>query len=522
MPNAEDYYDPDLSDDEDDSPHEKEPTKLTSTRATVIQDFTISNPLKVSRNASYSIELLNQQLRNGQIDLSPDYQRDVVWTKDKQSGLIDSVFGNFHVPPVIFSVQMLDNGSQKKTCIDGKQRLTAIQNFMEGKIPLKDRTGEKGFVRHVYYTDNPDVVVGSGRKYLLPDSWRLIFQTKQVVCVEYDDIQYNQERDVFKRVQLGVPLTAAEKLQAVSTPRSDFVRDLRYLFVVKAKLDGSNTSVWDFSRCRDFHVIGLFLYYAATWDFSTITSMSATSTLQHWLSDSRPTKRRNTNQGPQSGIDVDRADVTNTVKKASRLINDPPYNKPFTSFTHNGQLRILSSIEVLGILLLVYMTQLTTPTLDICILSQLCEVMRRKLRDNDGSMKMRSSLFRVLQDFCLKAADNPAEVIRVNSNLVALTSNLKPSGSSESIEPVRAQVSKRKGEWEGSESSDGEFEMVHGSSRKAHGTPQGKSRAHNPRKKKRVLSDNDSDYVDQGEKTASVDTSKRRGRGRPRKDLEAS
>jgi len=29
-------------------------------------------------------------------------QRDVVWTETKQTGLIDSVFHNFYIPPIIF------------------------------------------------------------------------------------------------------------------------------------------------------------------------------------------------------------------------------------------------------------------------------------------------------------------------------------------------------------------------------------------------------------------------------------
>jgi uncharacterized protein with ParB-like and HNH nuclease domain len=51
---------------------------------------------------------------------------DVVWPETKQIGIIDSIFRNFYIPPVIFAVNTYEDGSETKTCIDGKQRLTSI------------------------------------------------------------------------------------------------------------------------------------------------------------------------------------------------------------------------------------------------------------------------------------------------------------------------------------------------------------------------------------------------------------
>lgn len=52
-----------------------------------------------------------------------EYQREVVWNDDQMRGLIDSLLGNFYVPPVLIAV---NSETLKRTCIDGKQRLTAI------------------------------------------------------------------------------------------------------------------------------------------------------------------------------------------------------------------------------------------------------------------------------------------------------------------------------------------------------------------------------------------------------------
>lgn len=58
---------------------------------------------------------------------------DVVWPEVKQIGLIDSIFRNFYIPPVIFAVYKDEDGQEVRTCVDGKQRLTSIVKFIDGR-----------------------------------------------------------------------------------------------------------------------------------------------------------------------------------------------------------------------------------------------------------------------------------------------------------------------------------------------------------------------------------------------------
>lgn len=46
---------------------------------------------------------------------------DVVWPDAKQVGLIDSLFRNFYVPPVVFAVTNDEDGAIVRVCVDGKQ-----------------------------------------------------------------------------------------------------------------------------------------------------------------------------------------------------------------------------------------------------------------------------------------------------------------------------------------------------------------------------------------------------------------
>ncbi len=59
---------------------------------------------------------------------------DVVWTDAKQMKLIDSMYRNFYVPPVVFAINKGSDGEETWCCVDGKQRLTSIQKFFDGQV----------------------------------------------------------------------------------------------------------------------------------------------------------------------------------------------------------------------------------------------------------------------------------------------------------------------------------------------------------------------------------------------------
>jgi len=52
-------------------------------------------------------------------------------------GIIDSLFHNFYVPPIILAVTRDDEGNEIRICIDGKQRLTSIVKFLAGSVRFK-------------------------------------------------------------------------------------------------------------------------------------------------------------------------------------------------------------------------------------------------------------------------------------------------------------------------------------------------------------------------------------------------
>jgi hypothetical protein len=186
------------------------------------------------------------------MNINPDYQREVVWSDARMSHLIDSLFNNYYVPPLIFKVVSgVKPGTTERrkwrTCIDGKQRLTAIRKFFDGEIPYIDKNRQKW-----YYRPPSQGPLGKS-KFVLPDEEIEFINNVQIVNIEYEYLTEEQEEDMFQRVQLGVPLTIAEKLAALSGGASSFINDLRLSYPKLPDLMGKK-------RSADFWMIAELVY----------------------------------------------------------------------------------------------------------------------------------------------------------------------------------------------------------------------------------------------------------------------
>lgn len=214
--------------------------------------FAIRNPLKEPLPQIFTTRQLHTLIHEGMIDLNPSYQREVVWPETKQIGLIDSIFRNFYVPPVVFAVQKDEDDEDVFICVDGKQRLTSIQKFFDGQIPHRDTKTKKNF----WYTTSES---SKGQRLEVPDFWKEEFSKKRITCVTYRNLAPGTEREIFQRVQLGMTLTAAEKLQAISSPWAQWIGELEARHVT---VDGGLSHVlqWDTKRGRDYQNIAHMVY----------------------------------------------------------------------------------------------------------------------------------------------------------------------------------------------------------------------------------------------------------------------
>ncbi|KAF9265972.1 hypothetical protein L218DRAFT_956938 [Marasmius fiardii PR-910] len=402
------------------------------------KEYTLQNTLKPPRATTYTTQALYEQIHSGDVELNPEYQRDVVWPDEKQIKLIDSILRNFYIPPVIFAYRVEDDGTELRTCIDGKQRLTSIHKFMDGLIPHKDCYTNQAF----WFKDNGDG--RKGKKTILPEKLRKVFCTKQIVCVEYIDLRDSDERDIFKRVQLGVALTAAEKMNVIATPRADFVRLLMERYLTADKL-GDPEIPWSKARGTDFKCLASSLFCLARPEQST---WSGTVQVENWLAErkgdaSRATKRklgkkkRLDDDGDEDG-DYDDAEgmpvpdgyrkkVIETFEVMVELANNKKYKQAFRSSKAADN---ISPIEWSGIPILIYHVYVSPPScspargddrISLQRLSDLILMMRAYLHKTHKDVRQNARVGKDMLQFCLDASKDPDQFFQQHSDLLGWT-----------------------------------------------------------------------------------------------------
>ncbi|KAI6144252.1 hypothetical protein BKA82DRAFT_4330975 [Pisolithus tinctorius] len=340
------------------------------------KEYKIKNVLRAPRTTQYTTKSLYgmyYQIIDNAIDLDPEYQRDVVWSDEKQSGLVDSILRNYYMPPIIFAVSFQDDGSERRTCIDGKQRLTSIQKFLWYKSSAQ----------------NP-------RRKLLPQQLRTLFANKQVVCVEYSDLTDNQEREIFQRVQLGVALTPAERLQAIVGPWPSLIRDIQSHILGEDGLEGYLN--WGHARGRDFQCLATIGYLIEN---SSKPGIPTSKVLEKWLHQTDPVRPTLV------------ADLQETFRIFVMLARDKRYSSSL-----NSPARV-SPIEFVMIGILIYKKR---ASLSLTQLTSAIEKMRKDVRASEKDIRANSRVTKLMMDFINKRlkvselkkdgeGDRPASII---------------------------------------------------------------------------------------------------------------
>src|SRR6266480_1757166 len=80
----------------------------------------------------WTIETINNQIVQGNVDLNPKFQRRNAWTDDRRSKLIESLIIGLPVPEIVLAEHPVKQKSF--IVIDGKQRLLTIAGFIDPTI----------------------------------------------------------------------------------------------------------------------------------------------------------------------------------------------------------------------------------------------------------------------------------------------------------------------------------------------------------------------------------------------------
>ncbi|QDT21415.1 DUF262 domain-containing protein [Gimesia chilikensis] len=150
-------------------------------------DFPIDTLL--IRNETRSTFEVMRRIEAGGYIMNPDFQRDFIWDKVKQSKLIESVI--MRIPLPVF--YLAENLEGKVIVVDGLQRLSTFKSFLDNEFPLK--------------LPEQELLDGKRFKDLSNKLQNRIEDSQLILYILDADVPDHAKFQIFERVNGGVPLT---------------------------------------------------------------------------------------------------------------------------------------------------------------------------------------------------------------------------------------------------------------------------------------------------------------------------
>lgn len=88
------------------------------------------------QNIAWFYDIYHRRLLN----LDPPYQRRSVWNQEYKDFFIDTILINYPAPAIFIYEELTPDGVARYNVVDGKQRLTTIFEFIEGKFSVGETT----------------------------------------------------------------------------------------------------------------------------------------------------------------------------------------------------------------------------------------------------------------------------------------------------------------------------------------------------------------------------------------------
>lgn len=153
----------------------------------VWKDYPIDTVL--IRNEARTVFDVVRRIKQGSYIMDPDFQRDFIWSEEKQSKLIESVL--LRIPLPVFYLAEDENGNL--IVVDGLQRLSTFKRFVDNELQLKLEKGN-GLNKKKFQD-------------LSPKFQNRIEDCNLILYVIDNKVPERARLDIFERVNSGEPLT---------------------------------------------------------------------------------------------------------------------------------------------------------------------------------------------------------------------------------------------------------------------------------------------------------------------------
>lgn len=204
---------------------------------------------------NWTAKTLRNQISKDKVNFDCAVQRGHVWDNYKKSLLIHSMIEGFPIPPLYFAKS--ENGVYD--ALDGKQRCTAIKQFIDGEYELNLE------IPPVHNENGEEEDITGATFEALPDWCKDAISDYSLLIYYFEDISEDEVRELFFRLNNGKPLTSIELTRVRADSLANFQKLAKHPAIADSVTDKGKARYNDENMAMQMYVMA----YEDEPDFST-------------------------------------------------------------------------------------------------------------------------------------------------------------------------------------------------------------------------------------------------------------